>query len=202
MRSDKLRRYEGLVFSTSRMYEGILRVEMEDLQQVLRLRVWLALEAFDPGRSAATEESFVFTCVRNQIKDLMKARRRRDSLATEVYIEDVAPADHAVEFGGIRDRFEHKHLSDALDDVHADEVLLPATLVRAERHVIALLYVGYSQTEVAGLLNVPPREVWGHMTSIRRKMEDWRPNAGTSMSQGAEIVQLASEAMDALAQAA
>jgi RNA polymerase sigma factor (sigma-70 family) len=187
MRAEKLRKYEGLVFSTARMYAGRLRVEEDDLQQVLRLRIWKALEAYDPRRSRVIEESFVFTCVRNQIKDLVKARIRRDNAKPgwmpdevpgirEVYIEDQQPGWEI-----------------PVEEQEGDEVLLPSTLTANERQVVALLYVGFSQAEIAVLMTVPPREVWAHVRVIREKMADWRPT-----SPDAQVVHLATEALTVL----
>lgn len=163
---ETLRAFEGLVFRTAQMYERRLRVEREDLQQVLRIKVWMAIRAYDPRKSRTSLESFVFSCVRNQIKDLVKSRMRRVQHGVEYFIDDLFTEDWA------RERFEHAYLS--VDD-EAEEVLIPSTLTRDERSMIGLLYVGFSQVEIAEIMEVPRNEVTQRMTSIREKMADWRP---------------------------
>lgn len=187
------RYYEALVRSTTRMYARRLRVESEDLEQVLRFRVWLALKAYDERRSRATRRSFVFTCLRNQIKDLVKSRIRRDRAGSEVYIEDEAPSEAS------REVWEGQYLSELPDARLEEVVVLPATISADERQVLALVYVGYSLTEASRLLGVTSKIVGARMASIRVKMDDWRP--AEESAEGAEIVQLASEAW-ALLQAA
>lgn len=214
---DDIRYYEGLVARTATMYVGILRAEREDLEQVLRFTIWRALEGYRAtrwnshdqdakGRSA--RERFVFYCMRNQVKDLLKARVRRDgakpdwmgdSIAgvREVYLEDVA----SERSGTSRDRFEGKYLSQRPSDRHEDEVLLPATLTGDERQVVVLLYLDFSQAEIARLLGVRARDIGVRVASLRLKMADWKPS-GTSMSHNVMKVQLASEAwalLDAVA---
>lgn len=180
------RYYEGLVRTTARMYARGVGVELEDLEQVLRFRVWRALEAYEVGRSQAARRSFVYTCLRNQIKDLVKARVRRNDAGTECYMEDAMLAAG-------RDAFEGQHLV-VEPDGHLDEaVTLPVTVTSDERQVLALVYVGYSLTETALILGVTPKLVGSRMASIRSKMEDWRPDTGPA-SGGAQIFQLASEA--------
>jgi hypothetical protein len=71
--------------------------------------------------------------------------------------------------------------------------MLPATLTGDERQVVVLLYLDFSQAEIARLLGVRPRDIGVRVASVREKMADWRPDA-TSMSQPTVKVQLASEA--------
>lgn len=177
--------FDGLVFSTAVMYERRLRLEREDLRQVLRFRVWIAIRAYDPEIQRASLESFVFTCVRNQIKDLVKARTRRDQLATEFYLED------ALLDGG---DFEARHLATDIGEFFAEEVRLPSTLNTEELEVIGLLYVGYrKQAEIADVLGVRRSEVGRLLASVKVKMADWRPSASD-----AEILQLTFPVQQAL----
>lgn len=186
------RHYEGLVISTTRLYADRLRVEAEDLEQLLRFRVWLALRSFNERRSQPRQpdavrsprETFVFLCVRNQIKDLTKSRMRKDSAMREVYLEDMA-APEAVQY-----RYEARHhaqVADRLDEV----VVLPATLSPDERRVLALVYLDFSLAETARVLGIPARVVGQRMASVRQKMADWAPDRHEP---GAQVVQLASEA--------
>jgi DNA-directed RNA polymerase specialized sigma24 family protein len=209
---DDIRYYEGLVARTATMYVGILRVEREDLEQVLRFTIWRALEGYSAtrwnsqehdakGRSA--RERFAFYCMRNQVKDLLKARVRRDTAkpdwmgdsiagVREVYLEDAACERAGGAAGGLRDRFEGKYLSQAPGDRYEDEVLLPATLTGDERQVVVLLYLDFSQAEIARLLGVRPRDIGGRVASLRLKMADWRPDVAP-LRQPTVNLQLASE---------
>lgn len=178
-----IRYYEGLIRVTSRMYASGVGVELEDLEQVLRFRVWRALEAYDPQRSRASRRSFVYTCVRNQIKDLVKARvRKKDTGYSEMYLEDVAPGSK-----------DERHLAQAPEERLEDAVVLPTTVTREERQVLALVYVGYSLTEIGLLLGVTAKLAGSRMASVRSKMADWRPDFDPE-PHGAQIFQLASEA--------
>jgi len=176
-----IRYYEGLIRTTSRMYASGVGVELEDLEQVLRFRVWRALEAYDPERSRASRRSFVYTCVRNQIKDLVKARvRKRATGYSETYMEDSGSKDE-------------RHLAVVPEERLEDAVVLPTTITSEERQVLALVYVGYSLTEIGLLLGVTAKLAGSRMASVRSKMADWRPDVAP-MSQPCQIFQLASEA--------
>jgi RNA polymerase sigma factor (sigma-70 family) len=203
--------YEGLVCSTASMYQRLVGVELEDLQQILRVRVWRAIEAHDADRvNGPTLDSFVFTCVSNQVIDLMKAKLRREPCVCghgrirhehlkacghrgcecseyrgmkTSYIEEIAP-DSSLELPGARDRFEMAHLSEAAYEL--DDVALPTSLNVMERSIVGLLYVGYRQVEIAEMLGVQRRDVERGMRSLRAKLADWRPSA---TGQG-ELIQL------------
>jgi hypothetical protein len=84
-----------------------------------------------------------------------------------------------------------KYLSQAPGDRYEDEVLLPATLTGDERQVVVLLYLDFSQAEIARLLGVRPRDIGGRVASLRLKMADWRPDV-PAMSPTVNL-QLASE---------
>jgi RNA polymerase sigma factor (sigma-70 family) len=165
-----LGRYEGLVFRTSTMYEGRLGMEREDLQQILRLCVWRAATSYEVSRDErGSIDTFVFWCLRNQIKDLVKAKIRRDRHGRQVYIED------------LDDELRQE------DEAERDGVPLPKTLSGSEREVVAYLYLGYRQTEIATMMSCPRREIERRVRSIRRKMADWRPSL--TMGNG-EVVEL------------
>jgi predicted DNA-binding protein (UPF0251 family) len=53
--------------------------------------------------------------------------------------------------------------------------------------VVAYLYLGYRQTEIATMMSCPRREIERRVRSIRRKMADWRPSL--TMGNG-EVVEL------------
>jgi RNA polymerase sigma factor (sigma-70 family) len=172
--------YEGLVRKTASMYERIVEEEFDDLCQILRLKAWRALGTYDPTRSKLPVERYVFSCLRNQVKDLLKKKRRN-----ELFIEDIVPATPNAEAGDrgvLRDRFEAHYLIVREDQAYAgvatDTPLIPSTLTQGEREVMALLYLDYGQTEIALRLRMTKREVTAAVKALREKMADWNP--GTS----------------------
>lgn len=167
--------YEGLVFTTSARLVRSERVEMEleDIQQVLRLKVWRALVSFDIAKCRTTRDKYVFMCVRDQAKDILKKKVRG-----ELLIEDLADTHGGVDEGATLDRFQARYLVATPDEIYGeieDEVFVPNTLSGLERAVVVLLYRDYKQTEIAVRLELDRREVEKLVQSIRKKMEDWRP---------------------------
>jgi RNA polymerase sigma factor (sigma-70 family) len=142
--------------------------------QVRRVKVWRALVAYDPEKSTAGQRSFVFSCVRNQAKDLVK-RARRDW----TYIEDVAPSINGN--GHLRDQFESRYLVEEAEQVYGaiedDLPLIPNTLTAQEREIIALLYIDFDYGEIATALDLERKKVATAVRGIREKLADWRPNA-------------------------
>jgi DNA-directed RNA polymerase specialized sigma subunit len=49
-----LAHYEGLIFSTARLLRGHVEDDQEDVRQILRLKVWKAIRAYNPDRSSRT----------------------------------------------------------------------------------------------------------------------------------------------------
>lgn len=148
---------------------------MEDVQQVLRLKVWRALVAFDPARARGmNRDRYVFMCLRDQAKDLANKRKRR-----ELYIEDLTDDYLGDERLSSRDRFDARYLSTTHDEnfgaVEDDDLLIPNTLTAAEVEIVVLLYREYKQSEVARRLGLEKREMERAMRSIRQKLADWRP---------------------------
>jgi RNA polymerase sigma factor (sigma-70 family) len=70
--------YEGLVYATAARYAPYLDDDLDDVAQVLRVKVWKSLVAFNPARHTVGEKSWVFSCIRNQVKDILKAQDRRN----------------------------------------------------------------------------------------------------------------------------
>lgn len=160
--------YEGLVFKTAAMYSPLVEEDFEDVQQLLRMKVWRALAAYDPARSKLPVERYVFSCVRNQVKDILKRKRRN-----EVYIDDFGQLDNS------RDYFEAKFLAETHEETYADieeePPLIPSTLSVLERRIVCLLYAGYSTRETAAKLELRSAVITASLQSIRVKMSDWRP---------------------------
>lgn len=180
--------YEGLCRKTAAKYVNIVQEEYEDLLQILRLKCWRALESFDPAKSRVPVQNYVFSCVRNQIKDLLKrefaedgSRRRQPDL----YIEDIAPtqgdgamSDH---WSGPRQGFEMQYLREdeerAFAEVLSETPLIPSTLTGSEQRVLTCLYLEYGQAEIAEVLVISRREVARCVKAIKEKMADWKPSA-------------------------
>lgn len=166
-KSTEIPYYEGLIRRTAAMCAPRVEVEYEDIVAIFRIKVWRALEAFDASRSHMPVERYVFSCVKNQEKDILKRKRRH-----ELYVEDVRATDA---------RFEESYLAVEEDDVFAEVErelpLIPSTLTDVERQVIVHLYRDLSQRETALLLGLSRSEMERAMRSIRMKMADWRPAA-------------------------
>lgn len=193
---DTLTHYEGLVRKTASRYVSIMAagaMDFDDICQVLRVAVWRALGAFDEdrlvGKKARPHEEgdhacrcprclYVFMCVRNQGKDLVK-RGRESRDINGLHIEDVAPAINGN--GAIRDAFELRYLS--ADDeqvfmaVLGDPPIVPSTLSSDERRVLKLMFNDYRQAEIAPILRLSQSQVKTAVKGIRAKMADWRPSA-------------------------
>lgn len=164
--------YEGLIRTTAGMCAPHVEVEYEDIVSIFRIKVWRALGSFDATRSTMTVQRYVFSCLKNQEKDLLKRRRRR-----ELYIEDIRRGTHSdVE----ADAFEEEYLvvtgEQVYDEVERELPVIPSTLTALERMVIVHLYAGLSQRETAVDLGLSRSEMERTVRSIRERMADWKPN--------------------------
>lgn len=164
--------YEGLIFTTARRYEGLMDdLDLEDIQQLLRLKVAQALTRYDPSRSSLDEERFVFGVIRNRVKDMLKSQGRLNEArgGGPLYIEDQAAG------------FEQDRLSVSAEQVFApvdEELRLPSTLTAFERRIIEcwLLDEEMSQAAIARRLRASRQLVREGQAAIRSKMADWRPS--------------------------
>lgn len=164
--------YEGLIFKTASMYVPYVEMDFDDIVQVLRIKVWRALEAHDPSKvRTQTIERYVFMCVKNQCKDLVRRRRRG-----EVFLDDLMPVGHEdspVEWM-LQLATDHEQ---TFGHAEEEELLVPCTLTEVERRVIAWLYLDRTQKEVAGIVGLTRAEMERAMRTIRQKMADWEPSA-------------------------
>lgn len=164
--------YEGLVRKTASLYARQVEMDYDDIVQVLRIKVWRALEAHDPAKvKTQTLERFVFMCVKNQCKDLVRRRSRG-----EVFLEDLIPDDHEdspVEWM-LQLAVDHEQTFSGVED---RELLIPCTLSDLERRIIGWLYLDRTQKEVAGILELTRAEMERAVKVIRQKMADWEPTA-------------------------
>lgn len=176
--------YEGVVRKTAALIEPRVEDDFDEVCQFLREKVWKALGAFSPTRVRTTSkftpaqqcERFVFACIKNGEKDLLKKKKRN-----LLFIEDLAPIDtgdgHAP-----TDSFHRRHMS--IEDSYpsiAEVPLIPSTLTQDERQVLSLYYVGYTTAEIAVQTATPKKDVLGAAARIREKMADWSPAEGVPM---------------------
>jgi RNA polymerase sigma factor (sigma-70 family) len=179
-----LRHYEGLIRSTALLVVSQLgsRAEpgddLEDVMQLLRVKVWQALRWFKPDRmprkanedAVQTRDRFVFMCLMNTKKDI--AKRKRTAV---LLIEDQAPARGGEHEDGPRDAFEARYLAESDEEIVRTPPLVPNTLTGFERRVLVLLYGDYKQVEIARRLGASEREVSGAVRALRAKLADWQP---------------------------
>lgn len=173
--ADDIGAYEGLVFTTSARYSPYLDDSPEDIAQELRVKVWRALQSYDPARATQTLDGYVFSCVVNRVKDLLKVQSRLNARRNggALYIEDCASSSPAA--------FEAEHFSssgDLADEIaDAESVELPSTLTPYERRVTVLLLLDLRQAEIAMVLGVPRSRVRAAHSSVREKLADWSPSS-------------------------
>lgn len=188
MRDADIGPYEGLIYSTAARYAPYLDQELEDVQQILRLKVAQAVVAFNPKRVRVSRErrreeldGFVFMCVTNRVKDLLKQQSRLNKsrkMGSQLYIEDQAETNP--------DGFEREYLQISADEVYAEveeeNLELPSTLEPFERAVVVLLLLHMNQTEIAAILQVRRVKVREAHRAVMVKMADWHPGAGPEPS--------------------
>lgn len=161
-------------------------MEFDDLCQLLRIKVWRALESYDPARCKSTRDRYVFVCVRNLVKDILKVDSRHP---LPMFIEDIAAphpeAGAHAQNNGQRDAFEMRYMAQRHDETYGriedGPPLIPSTLSVNERKVVALLYYEYEQREIADIIGISESTVNRAVRSIREKMADWAPGAEVPM---------------------
>lgn len=183
--------YEGLIFTTTSQVVELVEEDFDDILQRLRITVWRALLAFDPERythlsawaQRERQRSYVFSCVQNMKKDVLKRVRRGDR-----YIEDEGGGAPGTNGDSNADRFEARYLTTPPDlvfsEVEEDDLVLPSTLDCLERHVVVYLYTGRTQVETAVELGLTPNQMQTVMKRVRSKLADWKPSAVPARSNG------------------
>lgn len=164
--------YEGLIHSTTKRIREYVDDEPEDIAQIFRAKLVRALRAYDPRRSRLTRDAFVFGAIANQKKDLLKRRRRTEESLEAATERDVSPDAWQARNGLLT------HAEQVYSAIEDDDLVLPSTLTRVERQIIALLYVGRLQIEAAAELGLTKGEMERAIRSVRVKLADWRPSPG------------------------
>jgi hypothetical protein len=186
--AERVARYEGLVVSTSRKFVNLLRIEEEDLKQMLREKVFKILGSYDPVRSKLPEERYVFGCLTNFITDLKQASIRG------ARIEFLSLEHGANRLGGaegiVRQYIQGEVVGESAGphgthcEVLVDDVRLELTesrvdglpVDRTEALVISLLYSKHSYAEIAIRLEITKLEVKSVVAGLRERFEDLRPS--------------------------
>lgn len=187
--------FEGLIFSTAQRYAPYLDDDLDDIRQVLRLKVWQALLAFEQKRArryagdlAKARESFVFSCLKNRVKDLLKEQSRLNERrqGSALHIEDLTDD---------LDSFEGKYMAAedaALHELIEGSVELPSTLSEIERALVGVLLTGdFTRAEIALRLGVGRKRVLVIHRSVQAKLADWAPDGHTVRSQLAVLALVA-----------
>lgn len=184
--------FEGLVHETARqIVKRGVELEFDDVRQLLRIKAWNAVSRFSPERAAASEhlsqprdrngrtplERYVYTCVRNMRKDIEKRPSRYTAS-----LDDLRARTDSFEGGDSEDEwFDGKYLSVDAErvffEVEDEEPVLPSTLTRLEREVIALRCEGLLLSEIDAALGLGSDQAKTAMRSVREKLADWRPSA-------------------------
>jgi RNA polymerase sigma factor (sigma-70 family) len=178
--------FEGLVLRTAGMYYQGLRMDEDDVRQRLRIKVWKALESFRPERATQTVEKYVFMCVTNEVKDLLKQADRAKRNKPECFIEDQYGSE------AMRERFDAAHLAHDEEgecEAYVERTIeLPSTLNFMERQVVVLLLLDMNQTEIAARLGWTRQRVRRTHAAVMEKMADWRPDSVPEFERVREVV--------------
>lgn len=172
---ERLAKYEGLVHRTTFMFAGRANMDEEDFAQELRLKVWWALERWDPARSRLPEKRYVYSIMFNRVKDLIRYPRQHFFL-----FDDLAPdgRDASPDRPPARDRFDMKFLSTSaslVEEALDGQGLLPESLSSREKTVLVLLYLEYQQAEIAPLMGCGLTTVKLTVRALREKLSHLEP---------------------------
>lgn len=194
----QLPKFEGLTFTTAALIVNIGRqagiagveLDLEEIQQRIRLKVWYALRSYrrelSGGRGDERLKSYVFSCVVNEKKDIFKSWQTATARARRrhVYIDDRCfdDGEHDDSFD-----FEAECLSVEADVVyreieerltlHGEAATLPSTLDETERQVVLLLYSGRSRAEIRGILDLSAKRMGEQVKRVQEKLGDWKPSS-------------------------
>jgi DNA-directed RNA polymerase specialized sigma24 family protein len=167
--------FEGLVFETARqIVVGGVELDFDDVRQLLRIKVWRAIVAFDARRAGTMPlKRFVFGCVVNLRKDLEKRPRRYIDSIERIRERSLDACE-----GEPSDWFDLRYLSIDAEQVYGrveDELRLPSTLDRAERALVAMTMQGRPAQEVEAELGLSCAQRKQAMREVREKLADWQP---------------------------
>lgn len=175
--------YEGLVKTTAARYQRLVDDEYEDICAVFRITVWKAIVSYSSSKSSMTQDRYVFSCVVNRGKDMLR-KRRRDEVPLAGWDNHSGYKHHMEPQGGsegMSPDFERRYFSIDEEQIYGDiregSLTLPSTLTEVERKIVGLLYLRYQQLEIAEMLGYTRPAVEKMARTIREKLADWRPSA-------------------------
>ena len=160
----KMEEYEGLVISTTRYWRRFITSDLldEDIEQELRMKVWRALETFNPD-IGYPERNHVFGAVRNRIKDLI-GKKKRENFETSMLEEQT--------FSGLN-RGGTNNLNESENRIafSKHEESVPTDLIqglpRAEQRVAILMVQGYNAPEISQDMGITVSTVRSHIARVR-----------------------------------
>lgn len=186
-----LKHYEGLVYKTALLTAPLVEEDFDDVVQLLRIKVWRVLIAWDPARAPKlvarvgldqARDRSVFAWLKNYQRDLIKKKRRHEvsldtSASSSVFLDEYTDEVRrtTLPMGGAFGSEDSGY-----DHIESGPPLIPSTLTQIELRVVCLLYSDYRQSEVALYLELPKRDVERHVRSIRNKMADWAPPSSSA----------------------
>lgn len=167
--------FEGLVFETARQIVlGGVELEFDDVRQLLRIKVWRAITAFDVRRAGPMPlRRFVFGCVLNLRKDLERRPRRHTDSIERIRERSIDACE-----GERSDWFDLRYLSVDAEQVYGeieDELRLPSTLDRVERALVAMTMQGRPAQQIEADLGLSCAQRKQAMRTVREKLADWQP---------------------------
>jgi DNA-directed RNA polymerase specialized sigma24 family protein len=183
--------YEGLVRKTAAIVEPWVEDEFDEICNFLREKVWKAIEAFSRKRVVSTAalsqdkqlERFVYACVQNGKKDVLKKKRRG-----WLYIEDMLAKDAS---GGdqsqheLHDSFQSRYMVEPdFAAAEPDPLTLPDCLEGPERQVAAMLYEDFKTDEIAAAMGLRRGEVRALLETIKVKLRlaGYAPTAAATVA--------------------
>jgi hypothetical protein len=159
--------FEGLVYTTARMFAAGANMECEDMRQELRVAVWQAIGKHDPSKMPLNR--FVFALVSNRASTLRRGAMRRTN-------REGRPCDGDVV--GRADARTYVTRDEVYGKIDGGLLTLPATVTQREADVLVMLMMEMGKMEIARRLEVGRREVDTLTEALRIKFADWRPLQG------------------------
>lgn len=196
---EQVEEYRGLVYKTATLIVGQVVDDFDDVVQVLYIKVWRALVRFDPaaarrggephvqGECRCARCRYVFMCLTDQVKDLKKKRHRGEQSIDVLMQDHRSGGRHAQHTANDarRSRFESRHglISEDVAEhelLEEPDLVLPNTLNRVERKMLALMMDGMRQAEAGRTIGLDRAGVERTVRSLRAKLADWEPTAPTA----------------------